>query len=148
MGRMAFVRTSVCRPRDSDFGRAQVVRGDFVEIGGHFGKADVDEPVVCRARLDIAALTGEVAQRAGVEPKGIQRGQADGGASLAGCRTVRVLKLHGIQRCAGSSILHSHLAAFRGEPPNQDSYGVKCRVRSAEDNRKSPNRWDMPIANS
>jgi hypothetical protein len=50
---------------------------DLVEIGGHFGRRQVDQPVVFWGPLNIAILGGEIGKCASVEPQRLQRLQRD-----------------------------------------------------------------------
>ena len=65
------------------------------QVGGNLGTCEVCQPIIARRRFDIAVATGQVAQRAGVEPQRLQRLQTDGGAHFAFCGEARVLKLLG-----------------------------------------------------
>src|SRR5690606_14435119 len=64
--------------------------GELVEVAAQLGAAEIAQPVVPRARLDVAVLAGEVAQRAGVDPKRLQPAEADPRAPAAVRGPVRV----------------------------------------------------------
>jgi len=53
------------------------VARDFVEVGTDIVDAEVHEPVVLRARFDVAVTASDVAQGACVEPKRFKRQQWD-----------------------------------------------------------------------
>ena len=82
---------------EADLLGAEAECGDFIQIGARFGAVDVRETVVARTRLDVAVGTGEVAQRAGVEPQRAQLAEGHGGAALAfgGAVGVRELPARG-----------------------------------------------------
>ena len=75
---------------EADFPRGQSFARDLIEEGSDLGARHVDEPVVLRARLDVAIAAFDVAEAAGVDPQRAQRLQGDEGAGLAGRRPVRI----------------------------------------------------------
>ena len=89
---------TACQP---DLPRRQPRLGDLVEKAHDVGERQVGKAVVGRARFDIAVAASEVAQRAGVEPKGPERVERDRGAPVAVRRDVRVAKLDAARGGAG-----------------------------------------------
>ncbi len=82
----------------ADFARAQSQFADFVVQRQGIAERKILEPVVARRRLDIAIGACDVAQRAGVDPKGRKPAQADLGPRLAAGRDNRVAELFRVKR--------------------------------------------------
>ena len=78
---------------EADLARAEPEGRDFVEIGSYLSRRDVDEPIVVRTRFDIAVLAGDVAERAGIDPKRLQPLERDGCPPLARGSPVRICEL-------------------------------------------------------
>src|SRR5204863_3092934 len=78
---------------EADLAGAEPAGLDLVEERRRLGRSDVDEPVVARARFDVAVLAGDVAERAGVDPKRLESLQRHGRTGLPGGRPIRVRKL-------------------------------------------------------
>jgi hypothetical protein len=91
--------------------RAELLR--LVEKGLGFGERQVDERVVCRRALDVAALAGEVAERARIQPQRLEMAEPDRSAALALRRDERVAELRRVDRARGC------IAEGRGENGSQ-----------------------------
>ena len=81
---------------ESDHPRAQ--SGRLGEIGFGLGEGQIDEPVVGRRTEDVAAPAGEIAERAGVDPQGVEPFQGHRSALLALGGEQRIGELVGIER--------------------------------------------------
>ena len=46
---------------------------DLVEISGHIGRRQIDQPVVFWRGFDVTMLAGEIAQGVGIEPQRLER---------------------------------------------------------------------------
>ena len=73
-------------------------RRRLVQIGQDLRQSRIDERVVGRGALDIAALAGEVAERPGVDPQRVEPRQGDPGAGLALRGDQRVSELGRVER--------------------------------------------------
>ena len=78
--------------READLAGAKPSGLDLVEVGRGLGRRYVGEPAVARARFDIAVLTGNVAERAGVDPERLEPLERHAGPGLAGRRPVGILE--------------------------------------------------------
>ena len=67
-------------------------------------RRDVDEPVVLRARFDVAVAAGDVAEGAGVDPQRRKRFQRARGARLAVRGPVRIAEFAGV--CLNAASVH------------------------------------------
>ena len=70
-------------PGEADLVCAHPVDFDLVEEAGDVLRRDIDQRIVGRAALDVAAGAGEIAQGSGVEPQRFERGQRNMRARLA-----------------------------------------------------------------
>ncbi len=83
---------------ERDLAGGQLAISDLIEIRGDLGERQIHQCVVARRAFDIAALAGQVAQGAGVEPERLQRGHRDAGARLALGGDQRIAELGRIER--------------------------------------------------
>src|SRR5262249_6197792 len=83
---------------ESDFFRTPTVPFDLVEINRDLAPLEIDQPVVLRARFDVAVAAGDIAKRSGIEPKSFQPLEHDARARLAVGREKRVFELARIER--------------------------------------------------
>jgi hypothetical protein len=86
---------------EADFCDWQRVAGDFIEIERQIGACEVRQRIVGRRAFDIAVGAGEVAQRAGVEPEGLQRLQRDMRAGFALGGNAGIAELCRVKRGGG-----------------------------------------------
>ena len=75
---------------EADLPRGQPLARDLIEEGSDLGARHIGEPVVLRARFDIAIAAFDVAEAAGVDPQRPQRFKRDASAGLAGRGPVRI----------------------------------------------------------
>jgi hypothetical protein len=94
---------------EADLARPQSEPQRSRREGAGFGGGDIDEPVVGRARLDIAVGAGDVAQRAGVDPQRVQPLERHLGARRALRGQVGIAELAPVERdkaaCGGISFM-------------------------------------------
>ena len=57
---------------ESDFLGPPSVPLNFIEIRCNFASDEIDEPVVARARFDVAVAAGDIAKRPSIEPKRLE----------------------------------------------------------------------------
>src|SRR5690606_26539789 len=91
---------------EPDFAGRQLQLCDFIEIRRDLRRADVLQPVVPRARFDVAIPALDVAERAGVDPQRLEPGQRNDSPALAGGSPVRVLELAYGTGAAGEGFLN------------------------------------------
>ena len=96
--------------------RAQPVGLDLIEISRHLSAADIGQPIILRRRLDIAIGASDIAKRAGIDPKRLQRRQLDKGAGIAAGGEHWIYKLSGIK---SSPILDCRHPYFLTTPVKQ-----------------------------
>src|SRR6478752_1098704 len=78
---------------EADLPRGQRLALDLIEEGRNLAAVDISEPVVLRARFDIAIAAFDVAQAAGVDPQHAQSLKPNLRAPLTGSGPVRVAEL-------------------------------------------------------
>ncbi len=122
-------------------------RRRLAQTGRHLGRQEVDQRVVLRAALDVAALAGDAAERAGVEPERPQRRQGDDATPFPPGRQARIAKLRRVERAQGR-IAANRPAQTRRR--GREGGGRCCLLRCARVEEVARDRWSIgfpaPIA--
>jgi hypothetical protein len=115
---------------EADLARSHSRR--LVEISLGLGDGQIDERVVGRRAFDVAALAGEVAERAGVDPQRVEPLQRDMRAPLAFGGDERVAELGRVERARG------RIGEGRrfGQQGSGDGFSPSARTDRAEKRRE------------